>query len=137
MKYDLVAIQYIGDFRLEVTFCYGTSGVSDGNPYLKKGGIFAPLTDESFFKETRIDMDWGGMKSILLLKHFMSRLPVNLPDPVSMSKMTFAGEDHGHVVLVRLVDAQLVVLGAAGLGDGGDAGSSGLGDVVGEGKEGV
>ena len=54
-----------------------------------------------------------------------------------MFEVAFGGEDHGHVVLIGLVDTELVVLGTAGLDDGGDAGLGGLGYVVGEGEEGI
>lgn len=59
MDYELTGINYIGEFKFEVRFRDDSSGIFDGRPYIRKGGVFAQLADEAFFRQARIHPDWG------------------------------------------------------------------------------
>ena len=52
---EVVSIKYIGDYVFRITFDDGLSGEVDFSTYLKKGPVFAPLKDRSFFQRARIE----------------------------------------------------------------------------------
>jgi hypothetical protein len=59
MYADLIEAKYIGDYRLELTFENGKTGIVDFQKYLEKGGIFASLKDLNFFKRFAINRELG------------------------------------------------------------------------------
>ncbi len=56
---DLIKAKYVGDYKLELTFENGKSGIVDFQKYLEKGEIFAPLKDLSFFKTFAVNRELG------------------------------------------------------------------------------
>ncbi len=59
MYYDVTAVKYVEDYRLEITFANGRSGVVDFRNYIKKGGVFAQLAEPGFFRKVSINRDLG------------------------------------------------------------------------------
>jgi hypothetical protein len=59
MYHDVVNIKCLDDFRLELTFDDGTSGVLDCNPFIEKGGVFSILRDPDVFKKAEIHKELG------------------------------------------------------------------------------
>lgn len=45
---------YVEDYKVDVTFNNGRSGIVDLSPILR-GGVFKPLEDQSFFAHLRVD----------------------------------------------------------------------------------
>ena len=65
MSYDVTDVTYVGDYRLEITFENGKSGIVDFQKYIQKGGVFARLEDLDFFKQFTLNRElgvitWGG-----------------------------------------------------------------------------
>lgn len=56
---DIIEAKYIGDYKLELTFENGKTGMVDFQKYHEKGGIFARLKDLSFFKTFAINRELG------------------------------------------------------------------------------
>ena len=59
MYYDVIAANYLEDYKLCLTFENGKSGVVDFLKYIHKGGVFAPLEDLDFFKKFTINGELG------------------------------------------------------------------------------
>jgi hypothetical protein len=59
MYYDAIAAEYLGDYKLRVSFADGKSGVVDFGKYIKKGGIFNKLADVKNFKRFTINRELG------------------------------------------------------------------------------
>jgi hypothetical protein len=59
MYVDLVKIEYLGDYRLELKFKNGKMGVIDFKRYIKLGGVYARLADPVFFKKAYVDKEVG------------------------------------------------------------------------------
>ena len=59
MIHDVVAAEYRGDYRIEVTFDDGTSGVVDFSEYAGRGGVFEPFRDLDFFRKFEINEELG------------------------------------------------------------------------------
>jgi hypothetical protein len=57
--HDVIAIRYVEDYKLHLTFENGRSGVVDFLKYIHKGGIFAPLKEPYFFKQFTINGELG------------------------------------------------------------------------------
>jgi hypothetical protein len=56
----VIAVRYIGGYRLEITFSDGTKGISDWSTKLaraKTGGIFEPLKNPAYFAKVEL---WEG-----------------------------------------------------------------------------
>lgn len=53
----IIDAEYVGDYRIRVKFDDGSIKIVDLEPYTKKGGIFEPLKDKSFFKRFFIDLN--------------------------------------------------------------------------------
>ncbi len=52
---DVVDITYRKGFTYRIVFDDGTGGDVDFSEYLRKGPIFAPLRDPSFFRKARVE----------------------------------------------------------------------------------
>ena len=59
MLRDVVSANYKGEYRIEVTFEDGASGIVDFSKYLSKGGVFEKFNDMEFFKNFRINEELG------------------------------------------------------------------------------
>ena len=59
MSYDVKSANYIKDYKIEVTFENGKSGIIDFQPYIKKGGIYSKLKDIDYFKSFQINHELG------------------------------------------------------------------------------
>jgi hypothetical protein len=59
MLFDIVAAKYIDDYRVQVTFENGKTGIIDFSPYIKSGGVYKPLDNKDYFKRFRINKDLG------------------------------------------------------------------------------
>ena len=59
MYFDVTDVSYVGDYRLEITFDNGKSGIVDFQKYIQKGGVFAKLENLDFFKKFRINRELG------------------------------------------------------------------------------
>ncbi len=55
MSYDVIAARYVEDYKLQLIFENGKSGMVDFLKYIHKGGVFAPLEDLDFFKQFTIN----------------------------------------------------------------------------------
>jgi hypothetical protein len=59
MYHDVVNVKCLDDFRLELTFDDGKSGVLDCKPIIAKGGVFSKLRNPQVFKKARINKELG------------------------------------------------------------------------------
>jgi hypothetical protein len=59
MLFDIVAAQYIDDYRVSVTFENGKKGIIDFSPYVNSGGVFKLLVNKDYFKKFYINEDLG------------------------------------------------------------------------------
>ena len=57
--HDVVAVEVLGHYRLRLTFDDGAAGDVDLHELQTRPGVFAPLTDPSFFAEVRVDPESG------------------------------------------------------------------------------
>jgi hypothetical protein len=56
---DIVFASYKGEYKIELTFEDGASGIVDFSKYLSRGGIFNKFRDIDFFKDFKINEDLG------------------------------------------------------------------------------
>ncbi len=59
MYHDVTNVKCLDDFRLELTFDDGRSGVMDCKPLVAKGGVFARLRDPEVFRRARVNDELG------------------------------------------------------------------------------
>jgi hypothetical protein len=59
MYVDIISARYINDYKIELTFENGKSGVVDFMKFIDKGGIFARLSDPDFFKSFQVNEELG------------------------------------------------------------------------------
>ena len=59
MYHDVVNARCLDDFRLELVFDDGKSGVLDCKPIIAKGGVFARLRDPAVFERVRVNRELG------------------------------------------------------------------------------
>ena len=59
MYYDAVAAEYLGDYKLRISFADGQSGVVDFARYIRKGGIFSKLENLENFKRFTVNQELG------------------------------------------------------------------------------
>ena len=59
MSYDVVSADYVENYKIQVTFENGKSGIIDFLPYIKKGGIYSKLKDIDYFKRFSINNELG------------------------------------------------------------------------------
>jgi hypothetical protein len=55
MTPDLIKAEYLCDYKVQLSFDNGKTGVVDFNKYISKGGIFSELKEIEFFKKFIID----------------------------------------------------------------------------------
>ncbi len=59
MHWSVTSAKQLDDYRLELTFQDGKSGVVDFAKYVRQGGVFARLADRKLFQQWRINPDFG------------------------------------------------------------------------------
>jgi len=59
MYHDVVHIRCLDDFKLELTFDDGKSGVLDCKSFIEKGGVFSALSDPNVFNKAEIHKELG------------------------------------------------------------------------------
>lgn len=59
MYHDAVHVKSLNNFRLEITFDDGKSGILDCKPIIEKGGVFSALRDPNIFKKATIHKELG------------------------------------------------------------------------------
>jgi hypothetical protein len=59
MLKDVISARYKGEYKIEVTFEDGATGVVDFEKYLEKGGVFNKFKDKDFFKRFSINEELG------------------------------------------------------------------------------
>jgi len=59
MYHDVTEMLILDDYKLQLTFDDGKSGVLDCKPFIDKGGVFSKLRDPEFFKSVRINSELG------------------------------------------------------------------------------
>jgi hypothetical protein len=57
--YDIVKAKYLRDYKIELTFENGKTGIVDLKEYSKLGGVFTNFTDFVYFKKFRIHEELG------------------------------------------------------------------------------
>ena len=56
---DVVSAAYKGEYRIEVTFEDGATGIVDFSKYLSKGGVFERFRDKEFFLSFTVNEELG------------------------------------------------------------------------------
>ena len=59
MYHDVTEMLILDDYKLQLTFDDGKSGVLDCKPFIEKGGVFSKLRDPEFFKSVQINSELG------------------------------------------------------------------------------
>jgi len=59
MYHDVTEMLILDDYKLQLTFDDGKSGVLDCKPFIDKGGVFSKLIDPEFFKSVQINSELG------------------------------------------------------------------------------
>jgi len=59
MDHDVIGVKCLDEFRLELVFNDGASGVLDCKPIIAKGGVFARLRDPEVFRRARVNEELG------------------------------------------------------------------------------
>jgi len=59
MNYDVIQAEYVGEYRLKLSFADRKSGEGDFLPFIEKGGVFDVLRDVERFRQFTVDPDWN------------------------------------------------------------------------------
>lgn len=59
MYIDVTSAEYRGEYKIELTFENGKSGIVDFRKYIEKGGVFKQLSDVECFKQFRVNKELG------------------------------------------------------------------------------
>jgi hypothetical protein len=59
MYIDIISARYIGEYRIELTFENGRSGIVDFMKFIGKGGVFNRLSDLDFFIKFQVNQELG------------------------------------------------------------------------------
>lgn len=62
MIHDVVTAEYLGDYRIKVTFDDGKTGVIDFSSYRDRGGVFEKFRDLRFFRFFQVDPELGVLR---------------------------------------------------------------------------
>jgi hypothetical protein len=57
--HDVIGVKCLDDFRLELTFDDGRSGIVDCKPIIARGGVFSKLRDPDVFRRARVNEELG------------------------------------------------------------------------------
>lgn len=85
MHYDVTDAKYLGDYRLEITFENGKSGMVDFRKFIERGGVFACLSDPDYFRQFEINRElgvitWGSVVDIAPETLYHEATGESLPD---------------------------------------------------------
>lgn len=91
MYHDVVNIKCLDDFKLELTFDNGKSGILDCKPFIEKGGVFSILRDPEVFKKAEIHNElgvitWNGEIDIAPETVYSLATGIPLPDWMEKSE---------------------------------------------------
>jgi hypothetical protein len=59
MYMDVISARYVSDYKIELTFENGRSGVVDFMKFIAQGGVFRRLSDFDFFKRFQVNEELG------------------------------------------------------------------------------
>jgi hypothetical protein len=59
MLHDLVKAEYLGGYRIILTFDDGKNGIVDFAQFIDKGGVFGKLKTPEYFKNFKINKELG------------------------------------------------------------------------------
>mgnify|MGYP001616092502 CR=1 FL=1 len=59
MYYDITEIEYVGDYKLKLTFENGKGGIVDFANYIKPGSVYARFSNIEYFKQAYIHPELG------------------------------------------------------------------------------
>ncbi len=61
MKYEVISANYLQDYKIELTFRDGTTGIVDFSVFLGRGKMTMPLKQKEFFSNFRLDQELGTL----------------------------------------------------------------------------
>jgi hypothetical protein len=61
MLHDVTSAKYVGEYRIEVVFDDGKSGVVDLASYLARGGVFQRFRNMAFFRSFSVNAELGTL----------------------------------------------------------------------------
>ena len=59
MYYDIINAEYLGDYKIKLTFENNKTGIVDLKHYIKKQGIFKRFANIKYFQKFYIDKELG------------------------------------------------------------------------------
>ena len=59
MYIDIVSARYINEYKIELIFENGRSGIVDFAKFIRMGGVFSRLADLNFFKRFHVNEELG------------------------------------------------------------------------------
>lgn len=59
MYHDVVSVKCLDEFRLELVFDDGKSGILDCKPIIARGGVFTRLRDPEVFQRATVNSELG------------------------------------------------------------------------------
>ncbi len=59
MLKDIIEVQPKDGYKLYLEFEDGVNGIVDINQLIEFTGVFAPLQNEDYFKQVKVNPDWG------------------------------------------------------------------------------
>lgn len=59
MYYDITEIEYVGGYKLKLTFENGKSGIVDFENYIKEDSVYARFSNIEYFKQAYIHHELG------------------------------------------------------------------------------
>lgn len=63
MEWDIVTLEYLGGYRLRLTFRSGETGEVELSSYASYGGVFSRFAEPDYFRQVYIDhgvLSWPG-----------------------------------------------------------------------------
>lgn len=61
MKYEVISANYLQDYKIELKFRDGTTGIVDFHIFLGRGKMTRPLKKKEFFRSFKIDEELGTL----------------------------------------------------------------------------
>ena len=61
MIHDVISATHIADYKIEVSFDDGKSGVVDFSKYLESDGVFEAFADNAFFRSFQVSEELGTL----------------------------------------------------------------------------
>lgn len=59
MLHDVISASFIEDYKIELTFDDGKSGVVDFQPFIPRGGVFEKWNDHNYFRNFSVNQELG------------------------------------------------------------------------------